>query len=339
MLADVMKQREIERQQEIDKDMELYNHPYKRDTIIYFSNIHVIGGIETWIYNLGKKYEFSVVYNKANKKQLERLADIGIETIKYVGQDIECDTLIFNIFDVPPIKSKKRYVFMHGLYDELGDIPEIPKCDELYAVSRTAAEHFEVWSGIKPKVMYNPLEIEIKQEPLILGIFSRLSSEKGKNRIIYLLDKLREHNKPFLMLIFTDLPFDYDDSRVVFIPPTLDNKGWMKKCDYIVQLSDTESACFTMWEALKMGIPLITTNLEMLKEFNIDNSNAKILEFDMSNLDIDDLWNKPVVKNWKEPVSKEWEDIMKKKVLRERQVIDQLAEEKPKTEVKKKVKK
>ena len=339
MLADVMKQKQEERQHEIDKDMELYNHPYKRDTIIYFSNIHVIGGIETWIYNLGKKYEFSVVYNKGNQKQLERLHSIGIEIIKYVGQDIECDTLIFNIFDVPPIRSKKRYVFMHGLYDELGDIPEIPKCDELYAVSRTAAEHFEAWSGIKPKVMYNPLEIEIKQEPLIFGVFSRLSGEKGKKRIIYLLDKLVECNKEFLMLIFTDLPFEYQDSRVVFIPPTLDNKGWMKKCDYIVQLSDTESACFTMWEALKMGIPLIVTNLEMLKEFNINKSNAKILEFDMSNLDIDDLWNKPVVKNWNEPVSKEWEDIMKKRVLRERNTVKvEPKVEEPKTE-KKKVKK
>jgi hypothetical protein len=38
----------------------------------------------------------------------------------------------------------------------------------------------------------------------------------------------------------------------------------------------------------------------------------------MSNLDIEDLWNIPVVKNWNKPNSKGWEKYMKKKVFRER---------------------
>ena len=80
----------------------------------------------------------------------------------------------------------------------VGDIPEY---DEIYAVSKTAADKFYKTTGIKPKVMYNPIDIEIKQEPLIIGVFSRLSKEKGKDRIKYLLDKLNEQHKPYLMLI------------------------------------------------------------------------------------------------------------------------------------------
>lgn len=339
MLADVVKQKEQEKQRLIQEEISKYNHPYKRDTIIYFNTIHVIGGIETWIYNLGKKYEFSVVYDKADKKQLERLENIGIETIKNVGQEIECNTLLFMLWDNNAnIKAKKRYLFIHGIYNTIEEVGEIPKYDEIYAVSKTAADRFYKTTGIKPKVMYNPIDIETSIEPLIIGVFSRLSSEKGKNRIIYLLDKLSEQSKPYLVLIFTDIPFDYNDNRVVFMKPTLDNIGWMKKCDYILNPSDTEAGSYTLQESLKLGIPLIVTKLDILDEFNINERNAKILEFDMSNLDIDDLWNKPKFK-WEEPVSKEWEDIMKKRVLRERNIVKPEVKEEVKTESKKKVKK
>ena len=344
MLADVVKEQAIEKQRLYQEKLDKYNKPYKRDTIIYFNTIHTIGGIETWIYTLGKKYEFSVVYDSADEAQLKRLNDIGIETILNVGQPIECNTLIFMLWDNNAnIKAKKKYLFIHGMYETMKQVGDIPEYDEIYAVSKTAADKFYKTTGIKPKVMYNPIDIEIKQEPLIIGVFSRLSKEKGKDRIKYLLDKLNEQHKPYLMLIFTDLVFDYPDSRVVFMKPTLDNIGWMKKCDYILNPSDTEAGSYTLQESLKLGIPLIVTKLDILKEFNINESNAKILDFDMSNLDIEDLWNKPVVKDWKEPVSKEWEVIMKKKVFRElrkeaeTKPVEEVKETKPKTT--KKVKK
>ena len=342
MLADVWKQREEERNRLCQEERAKYDKPYKRDTIIYFNTIHTIGGIETWIYTLGKKYEFSVVYDKADKKQIERLNNIGIETIWNVGQEIECDTLLLMLWDYNAnIKAKHRYLFIHGIYNSLNEIGNIPE-HEVFAVSKVAAERFEKITGIKTDVLYNPINIEEQPKPLIIGVFSRLSKEKGKERIKYIADKLIEQNKEFLMLIFTDIPFDYPDSRVVFMKPTLNNIGWMKKCDYILNPSDTEAGSYTLQEALKLKIPLIVTKLPILEEFGINNSNAKILEFDMSNLDIEDLWNIPVV-NWNEPISKEWEDIMKKKVLREKKLVKPIVKEevkeakevKPKKKVKK----
>lgn len=329
MLADVVKNIEKKRIEELYKERSKYNKPYKRDTIIYFSEIHVIGGIETWIYNLGKRYEFSVLYDKADEKQLERLHEIGIETIMNVGQDIECDTLLFMLWgDNPNIKAKKRYLFIHAIYENMQEVGEIPEHDEVYAVSKVSAESFEKITGIKTKVMYNPIDIEEQDKPLIIGVFSRLSKEKGKERIKYIADRLIEKNKEFLMLIFTDIPFEYNDSRVVFMKPTLNNIEWMKKCDYILNPSDTEAGSYTLQEALKIGKPLIVTRLPILEEFGINESNAKILKFDMSNLDIEDLWNIPKINKWQEPISKEWEEIMKKRVFKERkQVVDEKTEE------------
>lgn len=328
MLADVKKAIEEERRRTLQKEYEEYNKPYKRDTIIYYENIHIIGGIETWIKNLSKDYEFTLVYDNGDKERVDYFKELGIELIKNVGQPIECNTLIRTLYGKADIKAKTTKLFIHGDYSELSkdDLKEIPYYDDIYAVSKVSAEGFKKATGITPKVLYNPVYIDEDTKPLVIGVFSRLSAEKGKKRIQYLIEQLQGSKKPFLMLIFTDLPFEEKDKRVVFIPPVMNISGWMQICDYICQLSDTEAGCYTVQEALKLNKPLIITRLPILDEFGINDSNAKILEFDMSNLDVEDLWNIPKVK-WEEPKSKEWSGIMKKRLFRERQ-------EEPKVELK-----
>ena len=98
MLLDVIKQREKEKEIFKQQEFEKYNHPYKRDTIIYFQDIHIIGGIEKWIENLSKEYEFSVVYDSGDKERIDYLESKGIELIRNVGQEIECDTLLFMLW-------------------------------------------------------------------------------------------------------------------------------------------------------------------------------------------------------------------------------------------------
>ena len=316
MLADVIKQREKERIRISEEEKEKYNHPYKRDTIIYFDNVYVIGGIQTWIQSLGKYYEFSVVYDKGSPERLKFMNDLGIETIRYVGQDIECNTLIYPPFGDPnKIKAKKRILVLHGDYKEL-KIDKFPEFDEVYSVTEVTAKHFEDLTGVKAGVLHNPVEIIPTTKPLIFGVFSRLSKEKGKWRVQYLINKLKAQNKPFLMLVFTDFPFESDEN-VVMMKPIMNVSGWIEKCDYIIQLSDTEASPLTVQEALKLGKPVIVTKLPMLEELGINETNAKILEFDMSNLDVEDLWNIPKFK-WQEHEWKEWDNIMKKKVFREK---------------------
>ena len=89
MLADVMKEREKIKQQQLEAERSIYNKPYKRNTIIYFSEFHEIGGIETWIYNLGHDYDFSVVYDKADKKAGKRAAVLAMFEQKNTDFDDE----------------------------------------------------------------------------------------------------------------------------------------------------------------------------------------------------------------------------------------------------------
>lgn len=322
MLADVMKQRELNRIRITEEERAKYNHPYKVDTIIYFNDLYKLGGIQTWIVNLHKKYEFSVVYDKGDKDRIEYMESLGIDLIKYVGQDIECNTLIRCMWGETPIKAKKTILAIHGNYTKLiYEKDMIPKHDITVCVSEDSAKGWKEYSGEDAEVIYNPVEIIEETKPLIIGCFSRLSAEKGKKRYQCLIEQLKASNKPFLMLFFTDLPFEEEDKRVVFINPVMNPSGWMKICDYIALLSDTEACPYNVLEALKMNKPMLITKLDILDEMGVNETNAKILEMDMSNLDIEDLWNIPIVKNWKEPDSKGWDKYMKKRLLRERQEV------------------
>lgn len=309
------------------EEIEKFNHPYKRDTIIYFNDIYKVGGIQTWIVNLAQEYEFSVLYDTGDRKRIRYLESLGIECIRYVGQPIECDKFIRCMWGNPKnenITAKEVILVVHGDYSVLiFDPKDVPIHDRVICVSKDSAIGWKKYAGEEAEVIYNPVTIFKETKPLIIGCFSRLSKEKGKERYKKLIQGLKDSGKPFLMFFFTDFPFEDTDPRVMFFEPILNPTGWMGICDYVALLSDTEACPYNVLEALKMGKPMIITRLNILEEMGVNETNAKILDFDMSNLDIDDLWNIPVVKNWKEPNCKGWEKYMKKKVLRERRITEE----------------
>jgi glycosyltransferase involved in cell wall biosynthesis len=215
------------------------------------------------------------------------------------------------------IKAKETILAIHGDYSNLKIDHDIPKHDKVIAVSKQAAKGWKELTKEDAEVIYNPVKIFKETKPLVIGVFSRLSQEKGSWRYKYLINELKKQNKPFLVFIFTDLPFQEEDKRVIINEPVMNPSGFMEICDYIALLSDTEACPYNVLESLEMGKPLIITKLPVLEELGVNKTNAKILEFDMSNLNIEDLWNIPVVKNWNKPNSKGWEKYMKKKVYRE----------------------
>ncbi|MDV3426947.1 MAG: glycosyltransferase [Bacillota bacterium] len=312
MLADVIKQREAEKAKLKQEEINKYNHPYKRDTLIYFQHLYKLGGIQTWIQNLGLRYDFSVVYDFGDIERIQFFESMGIECIKYVGQEIECNTLITCIFGNPEkIKAKEVILAVHGDYKAL-PIENIPKHDKAIAVSKLAANSWKEQTGEDCEVLYTPVDIYEGIRPLIIGVFSRLSKEKGKKRVELLANKLIESKRPFFMLVFSDFPIEVEDERIKRYEPVMNPHPWMSICDYICQLSDTEAAGLTILEALKMGKPVIVTKLPVLEEFGVNKSNAKILDFDMSNLNVEDLWNIPVVKDYDIP-DKDWDKYLKRK--------------------------
>ena len=61
--------------------------------IIYVSDISQIGGVETWAYELAKKYhdlDLAVVYKTGDVNQIKRLLEY-VPVYKFTGGKIQCD--------------------------------------------------------------------------------------------------------------------------------------------------------------------------------------------------------------------------------------------------------
>jgi len=95
----------------------------------------------------------------------------------------------------------------------------------------------------------------------------------------------------------------------------LNIKDYIAKCDYLVQLSDSEGFGYSIVEALEMGVPVITTPIEVLKEFNfIDGEDGYIVPFDMENINPErflEIPQNPQYKGTKnEDIKKQWKKLL-----------------------------
>ena len=66
--------------------------------LFYIPNFNVIGGVETYIYEIAKKYnkyDITVLYRQGDKEQLKRLKKL-VRVVKYTGQPIKCKRVFFN---------------------------------------------------------------------------------------------------------------------------------------------------------------------------------------------------------------------------------------------------
>ena len=87
----------------------------------FIMDILTIGGVETWLYDICKlysnDYDITLLYGRAAPEQLKRLKKM-IKCIRYTGQEIECEKLIYCFDDtaVHSIKTKEINLFIHADY-------------------------------------------------------------------------------------------------------------------------------------------------------------------------------------------------------------------------------
>ena len=172
-----------------------------------------------------------------------------------------------------------------------------PKINRWIAVSNIAAKEFEELTGIKCKVVRNPLEIEKEELNKVLFLVSatRLTREKGKERMVKLGKLLNDKKVNYLWFVFTNDTQEIDNPNIVYLKPRLNAIDYIYslkgKC-YGVQLSDCEGDCYFTRECEKIGIPLLVTPIDSFKEQGlIDGVNCYYLPFDMENIDIDKIVN------------------------------------------------
>ena len=274
--------------------------------VFYQYNINIIGGIETFLYELAKlsnahKRDLTIIYRVGDPAQINRLRRY-CRVIKYqeiVEKPIKCKRAFFNyaVDIINDIEADEYIQIVHADFksESLVDYPVVTseKITQYYAVSENNAKSFRELTGRDDiEVLYNPITIEPVPRIMTLVSAQRLTPEKGGKRLEELAQLLDKHNISYIWHIFSNDRLSYTSPNIIYHKVTLDIRKWLNYADYTVLLSDTEGFPYTAYESLLLGTPLIITELPILSELGANEDNSIILKFDLSNLDVDEIYKK-----------------------------------------------
>ena len=290
------------------------NVPQRTQVVIWTQITYEIGGIETFIYNfcanMHDKYDIVVLYNNMDIKQIERLRKFVRVQWNNPKQEIICDTLIINRItdDIPDnIKYNKTVQMIHAcnIFNR-----KIPKGRDVYV---SVSDEVKKSYGVEAKTIHN-LTYYPPKKILKLISATRLSSEKGGDRIKKLASLFKKANIPFVWFIFSAEPFHSDIDELIYMKATLNIQDYIRDCDYLVQLSDSEGFCYSIIEALELGVPVITTPLPVLRELGVrDGIDGYFVPFDMNGIDLNKIYNNIPIVNYtynNQECINEWIDIL-----------------------------
>ena len=298
--------------------------------LFYFNTLNCIGGVETFFYQLakkyGKKYDITILYRQGDERQIKRLSEY-VRVRKYrPGETVRCKRCFtaFNCDLLDFIEADEYIQMLHGDYKSIGVIPNRhEKIQRYIAVSEIVRKSYEDITGDNAVVSHNPYTPEKPRKVLRLVSATRLTPDKGWWRMEVLAHALEEAGVPFTWEVFTDSPHAATSPNIIFRQPRLDILDFIADADYFVQLSDAEGYCYAVVEALCAGTPVIITPFKVAAEIGVeDGKNGFILPFNMENLPIEAIYKglkkfkyTPLPDKWDElllPVPPDYEEEMKK---------------------------
>lgn len=229
-----------------------------------------------------------VYYKSGNPKQIERLSK-NIECHRYINQKIKCDRFfcMYNPDIIDNVEAKEYINVIHSDYKGQNIKPVIDdKFTKTIAVSKSVAKTYKELTGIDCEVIYNPIVID-KPKPLLKLISAtRLTKEKGKERMERLGRLLDQKGIQYQWLVFTNDRKVIDNDNIVYMSPRLDITSFIADADILVQLSDCEAYCYSVVESLMLGKPVIVTDLPVYKEIGITDEISYKLPLDFKDIDI-----------------------------------------------------
>ena len=296
--------------------------------LFYFNTLNSVGGIETFFYNLAKKYgkthDITILYRRGDPEQVKRLSEF-VRVKKYVdGDTVKCKRAFcaFNTDILDKIEAEEYWQMLHGDYRSLGVLPQKhERLQEYVACSEVVRDAYADITGKVATVSYNPFVYQKPRKVLRLLSATRLTPDKGLKRMEILAAALEEANIPFIWDVFTDVPRPVKSRNMFIREPRLDIIDFIADADYFVQLSDAEGYCYSVVEALSVGTPVIVTDFKVIHEIGVeDRVNGFVLPMDMSELPLQEIYKglkkfkyKPLEDRWGElllPVPPDYEEQM-----------------------------
>ena len=268
--------------------------------VLYFPNFNSIGGIETYCYEMGlkygKDYDITVIFKNGDAAMMKKIAEV-CRVIRYrEGDEIICDTFIFGYGHeiLVHVQAKKIIQTFHADYINRHLNPCFDeRITRRFGVADNTTkgirEHFEWAADIE--TMYNPYTPKKPRKVLNLISATRLTAEKGYDRMVALADALDKSKIPYHWLVFTDSKREFPNRNVSLMEPRLDVLDFIANADYLVQLSDTEGYSYSIVEALSVGTPVICTAFDVAVEQGVVNGKTGfVLPMDMKEIPVDAIY-------------------------------------------------
>ncbi|MBR1653684.1 MAG: glycosyltransferase [Clostridia bacterium] len=291
-----------------------------RKIIFYQSNFSQIGGVETMAYNwcwwLRNYFDVTVLYCTGDAERIRKMSRL-VKMEKYEeGKTYECDIFIRNsVWGLIPknIKAKRMIEMRHANYKYLLDkgllyqqykdmgIKEIVGCGEF--VSKMSHEAL----GDNPTTIKNIL-LPRKETNKIIRLISctRLDPAKGWNRMLKMIDMMRNAGIKFTWDIFTNSTmYKCNYEEVHFYKQRYDIWDYLANADYTVLLSDSEGLPYTIQESLQYQVPCIVTDVGGCTELIKDGVNGYVVPLDM-NFDINKIKKIPKCPEYKNGALEKW---------------------------------
>ncbi len=271
---------------------------YKVANAYYFRSLNAIGGIESHLYYIARKYgnyEIVVFFKNGDSNQINRLQKY-VRCVKLRDNDkVICDRLFccFNREILNQCVAKKKYLVLHGDYKDmvergqlsLSNLPIDNRIDEYLGVSQLVCDSWYQMTKIKATNIYQPIVLDEVNKPLLFVSATRLTREKGWERMKKLAQTLNQAGVNYTWMIYSDSPKEQIEN-MVFVKPRLDITSKLGMFDAFIQLSDNEGYCLSVVEALMRGVPVIATKLPVLKELGLNDENSILLDFDMEDIPV-----------------------------------------------------
>jgi len=301
----------------------------------YYHHINGIGGVEIAILNLIKKlskeYDITVAYSLSNSDfdMLLRMSEYAT-IINLNHNELEVDTVIYcSLYCIKDkIKAKRELRWLHGcLTDMKAKLPK-ENIDEYISVGKICKEQLDIQLETKEShLIYNELNSDIislskekiakKGKELRLLTVSRISPEKGFERMLEISNRLKQKGINYVWdIVGNGYNKTYEEKIKKLAPKEwifhgkLDNPfPYIKRADFLLQLSDYEAFGFVLLEALVLGTTVITTDYSSASEM-INESNGYIIKKDLSDLNLEIFNNKKKFKHEHKSNIEQWKKLL-----------------------------
>jgi glycosyltransferase involved in cell wall biosynthesis len=303
--------------------------------IIYISNYNFIGGVERFVENfckrMNKHYNITLLFDNCQHSELliEMSDYCNIEKLDK-NKTYNCDYFICSTawgqspYDY--IKATKSIQIIHADFRHV-----IANWNFSYTKHKNTTHHvcvgelvktsFEIATPYKcDAIIYNLLDNTQKLKPkrknkvLTFITVSRLSGEKGFDRMLKFAELLQLNKIEYIWDVYGNVNNDYNNNivnkfaktKVKFNGVIRNPMPLINQADYLVQLSDTEGFAYSVYEALQCKTPCIITPFASGNEQIQSRVNGYIVPFDLKDIDFKQIVNNiPTVKDFKEIGSEE----------------------------------